>query len=381
MNWKKITGLAITGVLSMPYLMQAEMKSAPERFAPFIENRQLPGIVVIAADADNILAVDAAGFADIEHKISMKTDSLFWVASETKTLIAGALMLLRDEDKVQIDDPVEKFLPEFKNMPVAVKKEDGSYEKKPAARAITIKDLLTHVSGISGSQAMAYKPLREIVAGYAEIPLESEPGAVFKYSNPGINTVGAIIEVISGEPLGEFMQCRIFDPLGMKNTTFWPTPAQLQHLAKTYQLPNEKTGNQFKVISYYHFEGDISDRSRPPFPGGGLFSTGEDIIYYYQMLLNGGEFNGRRILSAAAVKEMTARQDPTGISDRGLALVIGNSGEFRHSGAYGTETIGWPAKNLITGIKVQIQGGWPEKAAVRAEYFKWVDDVVKNQHR
>lgn len=189
---------------------------------------------------------------------------------------------------------------------------------------------------------------------YAMTPLEFEPDRGYRYSNAGINTAGRIIEVVSGMPYEEFLDERLFKPLGMKDTTFWPDEEQLTRLAMSYKPKADKSGLEEIKIGQLLYP--LSDPSRQPMPAGGLFSTARDVARFCQLVLNRGEFDGRRYLSEAAVKEMTKRQTPDTIKESyGLGWATGG-GSFGHGGAFATNMSIDPARGLITVFMVQHTG-------------------------
>ena len=279
-----------------------------------------------------MLDLEAVGYASLAAKVPMRTDNVFWIASMTKSLTAAALMMLVDEGKVNVSDAVEKYLPEFKGQKVA----EGADRKDVHAprHPITIKEILSHTSGLVTPHDPALKwtySLKDDVAQYAAAPLLREPGTRFEYNNTGINTAGRIIEVTSGLPYADFMQRRLFDPLGMKDTTFWPTEEQAQRLARSARsTPDkkgleevrqdanltpaliEKLGRGVKAPAALLTDmggGVISDyTNRYAQPAGGLYSTARDIGSFCRMLLNGGVLDGRRYLSETAIREMTRIQ-------------------------------------------------------------------------
>jgi CubicO group peptidase (beta-lactamase class C family) len=195
------------------------------------------------------------------------------------------------------------------------------------------------------------------VQSYAGTPLQSEPGTQYAYSNAGINTAGRIIEVVSGMPYEEFMDKRLFGPLGMKDTTFWPNEEQLKRLAKSYKANKAKTGLEEVKIGQLQYP--LSDRKRQPMPAGGLFSTARDVGHFCQMMLGGGVYKGKRYLSEAAVKEMTTRQTPKGLKQSyGLGWSLGPD-SFGHGGAHATNMTIDTKRGLITVFLVQQSGGFP----------------------
>ena len=278
----------------------------------------------------------------------MRTDSVFWIASMTKPITAVAVLRLQDEGKLSVEDPVEKYLPEFKGQWLVSEKSKDRQVLVLAPRPITLRDLLTHTAGLGDVPSpRPHATLAELVMAYAREPLQFPPGSKWSYSNPGINTLGRIVEVVSGQGYADFLQRRIFTPLGMKDTTFWPTPAQQKRLAKSYQPKAEARG--LEETSIFFIKGDLGDRHRTPFPAGGLFSTAQDIGRFYQMMLNGGEWRGQRLLSREAVTQMTRTQTgdiKTGFTDGmsygfGFAVVkqpqgvtgMLSPGAFGHGGA------------------------------------------------
>jgi CubicO group peptidase (beta-lactamase class C family) len=323
---------------------------------PYVDRHALAGAVMLVADRENILSLDAVGFADVAGKKPMPTDALFWIASQSKSITAAAFMMLVDEGKVKLDDPVEYYLPEFKEL--QVKSGDKQELKKPA-HPITIREILSHTSGLPFSTP-AERPtldkltLREAAASYAKTPLLFEPGTKYQYSNAGINTAGRIIEVVSGMPYEKFLQDRLFNPLRMTDTTFWPNEKQLARLAKCYKPNKDKTGLEETTIGQLKYP--LNERDRQPMPAGGLFSTAHDVAVFCQMLLNNGTRGNMRFLSEAAVKRMTMKQTGDAVKDQyGLGLSTGGGG-FGHGGAFSTNMTVDPKHGLVYVWMVQHAG-------------------------
>jgi CubicO group peptidase (beta-lactamase class C family) len=340
---------------------------------PFVDSHSLAGAVVLVADKDKVLCIEAVGFADIAAKLPMPLRALFWIASMSKPITGAALMMLVDEGKVRLDDPVEKYLPEFKGQSLAVGKDKESKQLKQPKHPITVREILSHTSGLPFSTAaekptLDALPLRDAVRSYAQAPLQFEPGIRWQYSNAGINTAGRIIEVVSGMPYEDFLQKRLFDPLGMKDTTFWPSEEQLKRLAKGYGPNKDKTDLVETKIGQLRYP--LNDRGkRYPMPAGGLFSTAEDVGVFCQMVLNGGIHKGKRLLSEAAVKEMTDKQTGPGIkTGYGLGWATGGN-SFGHGGAFATNMTIDTKRGLITVWMVQHAGfpgnGGQSQAAFR----------------
>ncbi len=331
------------------------VKSPAAALKPFVDNKTLAGAVVLVANKDKVLSLEAVGAADIMEQRPMLVDMIFWIASMSKPITAAGLMMLVDEGKVNLDDPVEKYLPEFKN--IMVMGPDKTLQK-PATK-ITVRQLLTHTSGMPFSSkketpTLDKLTLKEAVESYVETPLHSEPGTKHQYSNAGINTAGRIIEVVSGMPYEDFMDKRVFIPLGMKDTTFWPSEAQLKRLAKAYRPGKDKTGLEELKIGQLKYP--LSDRKRQPMPAGGLFSTAGDVALFCQMMLNNGEFKGKRYLTESAVQQMKIRQTGDKVKqDWGLGFSIGG-GSFGHGGALATNMNIDAKRGLITVYMVQHAG-------------------------
>ena len=296
-----------------------------------VDKQIIAGAVALVADNEKVLDLEAVGYSSLAAKTPMRTDDIFWLASMSKSITASALMMLVDEGKVNIEDPVEKYLPEFKGQQVAGKDNGPSH---PPRHPITIKEILSHTSGMilanDKSLRRAYS-LKENVAKYAAAPLRQEPGAKFKYNNCGIDTAGRIIEVVSGQTYADFMQSRLFDPLGMKDTTFWPTEQQAMRLARSARFNADKTGledvkldkdaSQVLIDRLRHgitvpaaMLSDFGLGKIPDYvnhfaePAGGLFSTAGDVAKFCQMLLNGGVYQGKRYLTERAIRQMTCIQ-------------------------------------------------------------------------
>ena len=263
---------------------------APGQFGPvlqpFVESQTLAGAVTLVASPEKILSLEAVGWADVAAKKPMRTDAVFWIASQSKPITAAALMMLVDESKVNVDDPVEKYLPEFKGQMVAPQK--GETEPTKPRHPILVREVLSHTSGLPFKSDLEQPtldlfPLAERVRSYAKTQLLFQPGTKSQYANAGINTAGRIIEVVSGMPYEKFLDERLFQPLGMKDTTFWPAGALLQRVPKSYQ-PTKDGGLEEVPIGQLKYP--LDDRERQPMPAGGLFSTATDLSIFYLSLIH-----------------------------------------------------------------------------------------------
>jgi CubicO group peptidase (beta-lactamase class C family) len=236
-----------------------------------------------------------------------------------------------------------------------------------------VRNILSHTSGLPFKSAIEeptldFWPLSLRVRSYAMTALDFEPDTKYQYSNAGINTAARIIEVVTGTPFQKFLDDRFFRPLGMTDTTFWPSDEQAKRIAKSYKPGPEKKGLEETTIDQLHYP--LTDRTnRFPMPAGGLFSTAADIARFYRMLLNRGELDGRRYLSAAAVLELTNRQTPAELNvSYGLGFAVGGH-TFGHGGAYSTNTTADTEKDLILIWLVQ-HAGFPGDGEKSQEAFR-----------
>jgi CubicO group peptidase (beta-lactamase class C family) len=344
-----------------------------------IDAGDVTGAVVLVARKGQVAYLEAQGTMDLETKKPMTRDSLFRMASMTKPVIGTSIMMMLEEGKLQLGDPVSKYIPEFKGMKVGVLQEPGrgpgnppKFYTVPAEHDITIKELLTHTSGLSSGPmgqsevAKIRRQPNETLADYVprlgSTPLEFQPGSHWMYSpSDGFDVLARIVEITSGMPLDRFVKQRIFDPLEMPNTRHYPTDAQMPLLVTAYQKTNKglvKNENSLSMSSKVYFAG-----------GGGLVSTIDDYSHFAQMLANGGELNGRRLLSPRTVKLMSSVHIPSTLPGRvtgegyGLSVrvmqdaVAGNhrvsDGSFGWSGAYGTHFWVDPKEEIVAIMMIQ----------------------------
>ena len=218
--------------------------------------------------------------ADVENQKPMQTDTIFAIASMTKPVTATAVMILQDEGKLSVDDPASKYVPALA---------DVALPAGPPKRPITIRDLITHTSGIGGSQRNQGS-LERTVELLAKEPLRFEPGAKWQYS-PGLTVCGRIVEVASGQPFDRFLHERIFEPLRMVDTTFFPDAKQQKRVARLYKPSDDKES----IVPTEHWLSELGPK-RTPNPSGGLFSTATDMARFYQMILGGGQSTGADLL-------------------------------------------------------------------------------------
>lgn len=338
---------------------------------PFVENQELAGAVMLVANKDKVLYEGAVGYADIGDNKKMQTDSMFWIASQSKPITAAALMMLVDEGKINVNDPVEKYLPEFQGQMVIVEKDDDHVLLKKPRHPITVANVLSHTSGLPFASRIETPtldrlPLADRVRSYAMTPLEFEPDTKYQYSNAGINTAARIIEVVSGQPFETFLQERLLTPLGMKEATFWPTEEQAARIAYSYKPGAGGNGLEATTIAQLQYP-LTEHKDRYPMPAGGLFATADDLAKFYRMLAGGGEFAGRRYLSEEAVATMTSKQTGDLPNQYGFGFSTGD--RVGHGGAYSTNSYLDKKQGLIFVWLVQ-HAGFPGKGAQSQEAFR-----------
>jgi CubicO group peptidase (beta-lactamase class C family) len=334
--------------------MSAEKLAAvPARMEQFVREKKIAGAVTLVARHGKLVQLAAVGDADVEARRPMRPDTLFWLASQAKPTTAVGLMMLVDEGKVGLDEPVSKYLPEFKK---------ARLRTGPPAHEIIVRQLLSHTAGLAQPPRDPNDgaiPLGAYAVGLLNRPLEFEPGSAYEYGY-GLTVAGRICEVVAGKPFDAYLQERLFGPLGMKDTTFHPNDEQRRRLAKTY-MPGPDGS---LVPAYNPFITQDATVRRTPEPSGGLFSTTPDMARFYQMVLNGGELDGVRILSRGAVEEMTRPQMAGG---KPLAYALGwqifrtpaNASAaprlegFGHGGAFATDGMIDPQKEIVSVLMIQ----------------------------
>ena len=350
--------------------------SAQDRVSPssplqtFVDHHDLGGAVTLVATKDKVLELQAVGFMDVAAKTPMRTDSLFWIASQSKPIVATAVMMLVDEGKVSLDDPVTKYLPEFKDQWMMAGHEGDHVLLKKPRNPILVRNLLSHTSGMLYKTPIEQPTLDVIneeqrMHAYVMSPLQFEPGTKHLYANAGINTAARIVELVSLKPYQDFIQERILNPLHMKDTTFWPTEEQLARLAKAYAPNASKTA--LEEVPSPQLRYPLNDRTRCVQPAGGLFSTASDLLNFYRMLLGGGMFEGKRILSEFAVQLMISKQTGNLPQNYGFGLDT-TKGRIGHGGTFGTLSAMDREHQLISIFMVQYGGPGPSLEKFRRAF-------------
>ena len=324
-------------------LSSERLKRIGEAVQRHIEAGSVSGAVTLVARKGRIAHFEARGMMDLESKKPMPKDGLFRLASMSKPITGVAVMMLVEEGKVRLSDPVSRFIPEFKGLDkVAVAKPgapapaeggEAALELVPAARPITIADLLKHGSGlVSGgpgaavANRLAPRTPADTLATYipklAAVPLDFQPGTLWRYSGlAGFDVLSRVVEVVSGQTFDVFLKQRLFDPLGMKDTGFFPAPGKESRLVTIYQLTPQGLRPGSQTVSNVYFSG-----------AGGLMSTAEDYLQFAQMMLNEGQLNGRRFLGP-----------------RTMQLMVSN-----HTGDMVNGQFGRPARGMGFGLSMQV---------------------------
>ena len=371
----------------------------------YVDDDQLAGAVVLVLRRGKVVYHEAFGERDAETNAKMQRDTIFRIASQTKAIVSTAVMLLQEEGELLISDPVGKYLPEFLETTVAVPREGGSYDVVDAERPITIRDLLTHTSGFAygtgissdrwheaGIQGWYFadrdEPIGETIARMAKLPADAQPGEAWVY---GYNTdiLGAVVERVSGQSLDEYTSERILEPLGMSDSHFYLPHAKRDRLAVVYAATEEGIARAPEGGSTG--QGAYVDGPRKSFSGGaGLLATATDYARFLQMLLNGGELDGQRILSRKSVELMTvdhlgdvifAEGEGFGlgfyvVEDLGARGEPGSVGEYGWGGAYHSQYWVDPAEELVVVYMTQLipAGNLDDTGKVRALVYQAIID-------
>ena len=390
--------------LSGPRLTR--LSSAMQRI---VDEQRLSGVVTLIARDGKAVHFDSYGKLDREKNVPMPKDAIFRIASMSKAITSVAIVMLMEEGRLLLNDPVSKFIPSFTKTTVAV---EGNGDPVPAKRAITIRDLLTHTAGISyGSGALesAYKnknvymwyfadkdePIATTIDRLASLPFEAQPGERYVYGF-ATDILGVVVEKASGMSLDEFLRTRIFEPLKMTDTSFYLPPSKASRFATVYSYSQ---GALTRAADPGMGQGDYVTGPRKSFSGGaGLLSTASDYARFLQMLLNGGELDGVRLLSPKSVELMTSNHVgdlySQGRFGFGLGFEItehvgrsgrpGSVGEFGWGGAYYTKFWVDPVEKLVVVFMTQAlpSGGSVVQDQLRAlVYQAVVESYARNSTR
>ncbi len=403
-NLSKLVLYFLIALLAAPLPAQTLPKAKPEEVGlsterlqrineviqRYIDSNQISGAVTLVARKGRIVHYEAHGLMNLEAKTPIRKDALFRMASSTKPVAGVAIMMLMEEGKVRLSDPVSRFFPEFKIPKVAILKSSTpppvvpgqpapapEIYTIPATREITVRDLLTHTSGLgsggasageAGKVMQARKPtdtLADFVPRLGALPLDFQPGTQFRYSGlAGIDVLSRIVEIASGLTFDQFLKQRVFDPLGMKDTFFALPEDRQSRLMTLYRRAGdklEKHPNQEMLMNRTYFSG-----------AAGLVSTAEDYFHFAQMLANGGQLNGKRLLSPRTVELMSSNHTgemfpgqlgrPVGMGF-GFAVEVvvdaikadsrRSNGSFGWDGAFGTHFWIDPKEQIVAVLMIQ----------------------------
>jgi CubicO group peptidase (beta-lactamase class C family) len=372
----------------------------------YVDRGELAGSVTLVARRGRIAYFEAFGQRDAQANAPMRTDAIFRIASQSKAIVSVAAMTLVEEGKLLLTDPVGKYLPEYMETKVAVARDGGGYDVVKAARRITVRDLLTHTSGFgygagvggdlwaAANQTGYYfadrdETIRDSVRRIATLPAHAQPGTQWIY---GYNTdiLGALVEVVAAKPLDQVLRERVFEPLGMRDTEFYLSPGKNDRLAAVYSMNNGKI-ERAPTPGNSVGQGHYVQGPRKNFSGGaGLLSTATDYARFLQMMLNGGELDGRRVLSRKTVELMTTSHlgDIAFNAGQGFGLGFyvvedvgargspGSVGEFGWGGAYHTTYWVDPREELVVVHLTQLvpAGNVDDQAKVRALVYQAIVD-------
>jgi CubicO group peptidase (beta-lactamase class C family) len=363
------------------------LEQIDEVFSGFVKDNKLAGSTILIARKGKVGYFKSFGFRDVATKSTMKNDAIFRIASQSKAIVSVGAMILQEEGKLLIQEPVSKYLPEFKETKVAQPKEGGGYEVVKAKRQITVRDLLTHTSGFSYGYGLASQewnkagiqgwyfadrdePIGETIKRIAALPADAQPGTewVYGYST---DILGAVIEKASGMPLDQFLKTRIFDPLGMNDTHFYLPKNKVDRLATVYSPKEGKPLEAAPTTGTMDSQGAYVNGPRKSFSGGaGLLSTANDYYLFLQMMANKGELNGTRILAPNTVDLMTINHLSDNVAFRpgqgfglGFSIVLdkgqrgqpGSIGEYGWGGAYGSTYWVDPKEELVVVYFTQVR--------------------------
>ncbi len=366
-------------------LSSARLRRLGEVMQGYVDRQAFAGMVALVARRGQVAYYEAFGCQELECQKPMALDSIFRIYSMTKPITSAAVMVLCEEGRLRLIDPVSQYIPDFKDLKVMVPRGGSEYDLVPANREVTIHDLLTHSGGLSygADEPSALDQMyRETLAridkevepvlekrvmamAQARLPLAFQPGCGFRYSF-SIDLLGYVVQKASGQPFEDFLQCRVFDPLGMVDTGFWVPPEKASRLAVIYG-PAE--GGGLKAFQP-EIGGPITRPTRDPSGGGGLVSTAGDYFRFGQMLLNGGELEGARLLGRKTVEWMLQNHLAEGIHPMddpadgfglggsvllhpGLSHRPGSIGKFGWGGAANTQWWIDPAEELNCVLMLQ----------------------------
>ena len=358
---------------------------AKDALQKYVDSGELPGAINVFYK-DGVQETTCIGYADADAKRPIALDNVYMQCSQTKGFCGVTIAILVEEGKLCLDDPVSKYLPEFATLWINAGESNGVKRLVKAKNALTVRNVMNHTGGfpfeLPNGQAMGgwsrRMPLRSVAATAAALPILFEPGTKVQYSNVGIDIGAAVVEVVTGKRWEDFLKERVFCPLGMKDSGFWPTDAQLANKIEMYDVKGGEKAKWKKQASW--MQRPYNDDRVFPSAGAGLWTTAADQLKFYKMLMNlGMGENGVRILKEETVKSILATSTrPATLNDPNYSLGLhapskdGVDEWFGHGGAWGTNCqVNWHKKELKLWA-VQFNGGprpWDKARAEAAEKF------------
>jgi len=338
--------------------------------------------MTVVAKGDRIVSMNCIGYRNTDTKETMNPNTLFWMAPQTKPVTGTAIMMLVEEGLLDLDEPITTYLPEMKKLMLTESSDGNRRTERTVSKPITLRHLLSHTSGmewVAGVQRQMghIDVLPFNISRYVTVmtPLRFEAGTDYLYSNQGINIAATILERVSGKTYEQFLQERIFNPLGMSSTTFYPTDEQL----KNYAPPHKKDSEGKLIPSVIkQLQYPLNDTSkRYAEAAGGLFSTPLDLVKFYQMIINKGVHNGKRILSEKSISEMWKRQTPEGGNMDSYGLGWRVTPEYMgHSGACGSESRAYMNTGYVL-MYIAQENGLEKNQGARRDFWNIANELYK----
>ena len=377
--------MALAGCTTAPIWKESGTSFAKDALQKYVDSGELPGAISVFYK-DGVQETACLGYADADAKRPIALDNVYMQCSQTKGFCGVTIAILVEEGKLNLDDPVSKYLPEFETLWIKASESNGVQRLVKAKNRLTVRNVMNHTGGfpfeLPNGQAMGgwsrRMPLRSVAATAAAQPILFEPGTNVRYSNVGIDIGAAVVEIVTGKRWEEFLKERVFAPLGMENSGFWPTDEQLANKIEMYDVKGGEKAKWKKQASW--MQRPYNDDRVFPSAGAGLWTTAADQLKFYKMLMNLGiGENGVRILKEETVKSILATSTrPATLKDPNYSLGLrapakdGEDEWFGHGGAWGTNCmVNWHKKELKLWA-VQLNGGprpWDKARAEAAEKF------------
>jgi CubicO group peptidase (beta-lactamase class C family) len=388
-------------------LSSERLKNLSDVFQAYATDKKMSGSVILILRHGKIAYFNPFGKRDVESGAAMQNDAIFRIASQTKALTSVAIMILQEEGKLLITDPLSKYIPEFRETTVAEPREGGGYNIIRAKRQITLRDLLTHTAGIGYGHGLSAdkwreagiqdwyfadrdEPIGTTIPRMAALPMDAHPGEKHVYGY-ATDILGVVVEKASGRSLDEFITERILTPLGMKDTHFYLPENKSGRLATVYSINNDSKQMERAPDGVRVGQGKYVQGPRKSFSGGaGLLSTASDYAKFLQMMLNGGTLNGKRIISRKTVELMTVshtgkidfrRGEGFGLGfsvclDLGERGTPGSVGEYGWGGAYGSTYWVDPKEDMVVVYFKQLipTGGLDDQSKLRTLIYQAIVD-------